>query len=394
MTTTRPSTHETQPSRNDTHFYPSCQRARAFLVFFSRCSLESPLCLCYTLRVNDHVNDNGNRRKASVTIRDVAERAGVSRQTVSRAMNNKGEIRPETRERILEIARTLGYRPNSIARSLKTDRTLTIGLVVPDIANPFFAEVVRGASEVAYGLDYSVLLCNTDEHPEREWAVLRTLEAHRVDGLILVSSRLSDETLQRAIEAWRPMVIVNRFQPPRPGLGCVLVNDAQAAVTAARHLISRGHRCIGWLGGSPASHSGLERRQGYIQAMAEAKLQRKEGWCVSCTPNVRGGREATGELLANHPEVTALLAYNDLVAVGAQQACQTLGRAIPDQLALVGWDDIAFASYVVPPLTTMRMPKYRIGERAMSLLFDLIRNPTLMPEISTLDAALVVRGST
>ena len=128
--------------------------------------------------------------------------------------------------------------------------------------------------------------------------------------------------------------------------------------------------------------------------MDEAKLQRKEGWCVSCAPNVRGGREATRELLANHPEVTALLAYNDLVAVGAQQACQALGRAIPEGLALVGWDDIAFASYVVPPLTTMRMPKYRIGERAMSLLFDLIRDPTLAPEISTLDATLAVRGST
>lgn len=133
----------------------------------------------------------------AVTIRDVAQKAGVSRQTVSRAINNKGEISPQTRTRILEIARELGYLPSSIARGLKTSRTLTIGLVVPDIANPFFAEVARGASEVAYGADYGVLLCNTDERPERELAALRTLEAHRVDGLLLVSSRLGSKEWTR-----------------------------------------------------------------------------------------------------------------------------------------------------------------------------------------------------
>jgi len=330
----------------------------------------------------------------AVTIRDVAQRAGVSRQTVSRAINNKGEISPETRARVLEIARELGYRPSSIARGLKTHRTLTIGLVVPDIANPFFAEVARGASEVAFGADYSVLLCNTDERPEREWTALRTLEAHRVDGLLLVSSRLSSSELDEVIETWRPLVIVNRRHGPRPGLGCVLVDDARAAVVAVRHLVERGHQRIGLLAGSPKSRSGRERRRGYGEAMRDAGLDPRESWVIPCAPTVEGGRRAARRLLAEQPDLTALLAYNDLVAVGAKQTCEALGRPIPDGCALVGWDDIIFASYVSPPLTTMRMPKYEIGERAMSSLFELMGHPDLAPEAVTLDAELVVRGST
>lgn len=332
--------------------------------------------------------------KRTVTIRDVAKKAGVSRQTVSRAINSKDGISPETRERVLAVARELGYRPNSIARSLKTHRTLTIGLVVPDIANPFFAEVARGASEVAYSMGYSVLLCNTDERPDREWSILRTLEAHRVDGLVLISSRLDDHMLAEVTDGARPVVVVNRLQPPRPGVGCVLVNDAAAAMVAVRHLLDRGHRRIGFLAGTPDSRSSRERRRGYLQAMREAGIPLDDAWCASCAPNVEGGRQAAYELLRHKPELTALLAYNDLVAVGAEQACQMLGRPVPEGCALVGWDDIIFASYVSPPLTTMHMPKYQMGERAMRLLLDLIAHPDARPETTVLEAELVIRTST
>lgn len=329
-----------------------------------------------------------------ITIRDVAERAGVSRQTVSRAINDRPGIDPETRRRVLAVARELGYRPSNVARGLKTNRTHTIGLVVPDIANPFFAEVARGASEVAYAAGYSVLLCNTEEKPDREWDTLHMLEAQRVEGLLLISSRLNDEQLDEVIATYPPLVLVNRQRAARAGLGSVLVNDARAAEAAVAHLVGRGHRRIGFLGGSLKSHSGRERRSGYTRGMARAGLDCTDGWCVSCAPTVEGGRRAATDLLRRHPELTALLAYNDLVAVGAMQACEALGRRVPGGCAVVGWDDIIFASYVSPPLTTMRMPKYRIGEEAMSLLFELIEHPERAPEPIVLAAELVVRDST
>jgi len=329
----------------------------------------------------------------AVTIRDVARRAGVSRQTVSRAINNKGEISPETRMRILRIAHELGYHPESVARGLKANRVLTIGLVVSDIANPFFAEVARGASAVANESEYNVLLCNTDESPEREWAALRTLQEHRVDGLVLVGSRLSSGKLDEAIGVWRPIVVVSRSLARQPGLACVLVNDAKAAMVAVQHLVGRGHKRIGFLGGSAKSRSSRERRRGYLQAMRGAGLDPKERWTVDCAPNVAGGRRAAHRLLDSERDLTALLAYNDLVAVGAEQACKALGRPVPDGCALVGWDDIFLASCVSPPLTTVHMPKYEIGQRAVSSLFELMRDPDLAPKAVVLDARLVVRGS-
>ena len=347
--------------------------------------------------VNGHGNDHRRDMGRPVTIRDVARRAGVSRQTVSRAINNKAEISAETRERVLQVVREMGYRPSSIARGLKTDRTLTIGLVVPDIANPFFAEVARGASEVAYGRDYSVLLCNTDEQPKREWGIIQMLEAHRIDGLLLISSRLSDESLAELAAKSYPLVLVNRLQLPRAGTGCVLVDDAKAALGAVRYLREKGHRSIGFLAGTRESRSSRERRRGYREAMGEATdgtdLAALDRWCAFCAPNVEGGRDSALALLRKSPELTALLAYNDLVAVGAEQACAALGRAVPQDCAVVGWDDIIFAAHVSPPLTTMRMPKYRLGERAMYLLLDLIGDPQLAPEPVVLEAELIVRAS-
>jgi LacI family transcriptional regulator len=329
----------------------------------------------------------------AVTIRDVAQRAGVSRQTVSRAMNNKADITPETRQRVLEVARELGYRPSSIAQGLKTQHTRTIGLVVPDIANPFFAEVARGASEVAHSQSYGVFLCNTDEHPERELDILRLLEAHRVEGIVLASSRLEDEALAQVAETWRPLVLVNRCLSPNAGAGCVLVDDAGAAREATRHLLERGHRRIGFLAGSLASHSSQERRAGYKDALREAGLAPEPAWCVSCAPTAEGGHDAALALLADHAEITALLGYNDLVALGALRACRSLGWPVPQRCALVGWDDIPFASYVSPPLTTMRMPKHQIGAQAMAMLFALLGDPEQSPEPVVLSAELVARGS-
>jgi LacI family transcriptional regulator len=309
-------------------------------------------------------------------------------------MNNKGEISADTRERVLAAARELGYRPSGIARGLKMNRTGTLGLVVPDIANPFFAETARGASETATREGYTVLLCNTDEHPEREAAILRQLEAHRVDGIVLVSSRQSDAQLERAISDWMPAVLINRELTPRPGRGCVITNERQAMHVAVRHLLDRGHRAIGLVGCTSHSRSGQERRLGYREAGQRWGLSLAAGWCTECAPTVDGGRQAASRLLQEQPELTALLCYNDLVAVGAVQACRALGRRVPEDCALVGWDDIPLARFLSPPLTTLDMPKYLGAAQAVATLVRMIRDETHVPAVITLNAELVVRQST
>jgi len=326
-----------------------------------------------------------------VTIRDVAERAGVSRQTVSRAINDKGEISPDTRARVLEIAREMGYWPNRLARGLRTQRTQTIGLVVPDIANPFFAEVARGASEVAHGEGYSVVLSNTNEQLEREQQALRTLASHQVDGLLLVSSRLDEDELAEAAARWRPMVLVNRRVRRTGGVASVMVDDTAAAVEAVRYLASKGRSPITFLCGMPGSRSGAARREGFVRASEEEGLA--DANLVYCAPTFEGGLEVALEVLQGQPRPRALLAYNDLVALGVLEACRRSGVAVPQDCAVVGWDDVIFAAYVWPSLTTMRQPKAELGARAMLTLLSLIEDPGVAPGTVQMRAELVVRGS-
>ncbi len=348
----------------------------------------------YNRAVNDHGNDHGSRQRA-VTIADVAARAGVSRQTVSRAINGRGEISQETRQRVLAAVRELGYRPNSIARGLKTRRTLTIGLVVPDIANPFFAEVARGGFEVAHSEGYGVLLCNTDEDPAQEAVVLQMLADHRVDGVVLCSSRLNESALQRVVESHRPLVMVNRTpSQPLSGQGSVGVADRKDARRVVHYLHELGHRAIALVGGTGSSQSSRGRREGYALAMAELGLPPEPAWVVDSLPNVEAGRRAAATVLAQYPAITALLAFNDLVAVGCVQACHAAGMRVPADVSVVGWDDILFAPYLSPPLTTVRLPKHEIGARAMSLLLALIRDPGLQPEPIELDGELIIRATT
>ena len=204
-----------------------------------------------------------------VNIADVAREAGVSAQTVSRALNNKGEISTETRARVLETVDRLGYRPNTLARGLVTQKTSTLGLIVPDIANPFFSEVARGAEDAAHGAGFSLLLCNTMEDPSREIEALRTLEAQRVDGIVLCSSRLSDEAFGAMLARLPAVILVNR-EASGSDLRSVCIDDEAGARCATQHLLHSGRRTIAFLAGPPASQSGRRRAQGYQRALAEA----------------------------------------------------------------------------------------------------------------------------
>jgi LacI family transcriptional regulator len=327
-----------------------------------------------------------------VTMADVAREAGVSLMTVSRAINNRDGISEATRTRIHEIIERLGYRPSEIARSLVTDRTGTVGLVVVDNSNPFFSEVARGVEQQAYSAGYNVFLCNTDEDPERELAVLRSLEKKRVDGVIVCSSRLDEERLHTALERHSAAVLVNRSSEGGP-FRAVLSDDERGARLAVEHLVRAGHRAIGFVAGPKRSHSGQQRGKGYRAALEEAGLPHRPEWERHCLPMVESGCEAATDLLIAHPEISALACFNDLTAVGALRACAHLGRHVPDDVAIVGFDDILLAALVTPALTTCRIPMVELGNQAMRLLLDQINGCAGPCEDVLVQPELVIRAS-
>jgi len=342
------------------------------------------------------------------TIADVAHRAGVSMMTVSRVVNNKDGVSPATRQRIRLIINELGYRPSGIARGLATQRTGTLGLVVPDVANPFFSDVVHGAEQIAYQQNYSLLLCNTEEDPQRELDVLQLLEEKRVDGIVVCSSRLAPEMLRQALAHYPAAVLVNQQLKPlenqqaKPAegtslVGAILLDDELGGQLATSHLIRRGHRGIGFLSGPATSFSGQRRGRGYRSTLVAAGIKQLPGWSQPCRPTVEGGVQASRILLNQHPELTAILCYNDLVAVGALQTAAVLGRRVPEDLAVIGYDDIHLAALVTPALTTCRVDREALGERATTLLLrHLSASPgsdSLGWETITLEPELIIRAS-
>ena len=331
-----------------------------------------------------------------VTIADVARTAGVSMMTVSRVVNESGPVSESTRQRVLLAVDELGYRPSGLARGLATQRTATIGLVVPDVANPFFAGVAKGVEQIAYAEDYNVFLGNTSEDPQRELAMLQSLEEKRVDGLILCSSRLRDDELREAFRWHSSVVLVNRRLED---YGSVLIDDHAGAVALVEHLLAGGRERIGLLAGPPQSHSSQQRILGYRSALQDVDRQQDDdreqdaGWVQHCTPSVAGGLEAATTLLTVHPELDALFCYNDLVAVGALQAATNLGRVVPGDLAVTGFDDIPIAALVRPALTTCHVPMQDLGSEAMRLLLNQISGCTQGCDEVILKPQLVIRAS-
>lgn len=330
--------------------------------------------------------------KQRVTMADVAREAGVSLMTVSRAINDKDGISESTRDRIQAIVERLGYRPSEIARSLVTDRTGTIGLVVIDNSNPFFSEVARGVEHEAYAQGYNVFLCNTEEDIEREQAVLRSLEEKRVDGVLLCSPRLDEAALRSALRRHAAVVMINR-RLGDPRFGVIAVDDERGGRIATEHLLNRGHRIIGYLTGPERSYSGQLRARGYRSALVAAGITPCAGWERPCLPVVESGREAAYDLLTAQPDMTALFCYNDLSAVGALQACADLGRRVPDDVAVVGFDDVPLAAWVTPSLTTCHVPMYDLGNQAVRLLLDHIRGCGERCEDIVIEPELIIRDS-
>ncbi|HBT46822.1 MAG TPA: LacI family transcriptional regulator [Peptococcaceae bacterium] len=328
-----------------------------------------------------------------ITIKDVAKKAGVSVTTVSRVLNNSSHpISPETRQRVLEAVAELGFLPNAAARSLQLQETKTIGLMLPDIANPYYPGIVRGIEDVAHEEGYTIILCNTDRSRERTSKYLRVLREKRVDGIIFTGGGVVEDASHDRF-FWReeiPTVVIGKHPADFPS---VQIDNVGAAKRAVAHLIASGHRHIACITGPEASTTSRDRLKGYREALEEAGLDYHPGLVVTGDFSPAGGYGAVQRLLGQPGlKFTALFTHNDLMAVGALKALADHGLSVPWDVAVVGFDDIPLASYVLPRLTTVAVPVYDLGLTAMRLLRDLLQGREVAP-VTTLTTELVVRES-
>lgn len=327
------------------------------------------------------------------TMRDVARHAGVSINNVLRVIHEQGEVAEEAKAKILAAIDELDYQPTRITNGAASPRTHTVGIIIADITNPYFATVVRGAQDMARYHDSHVVLCNTNESQEEELYNLQSLADQGVDGIIIFPGYYTNENLALIADHFRPIVVINhRYEHPNVSL--VLTKNYEGARMAVDHLVDRGHRAIGMLAGRELSPSRGQRVRGFRDALTAHGLPIVEKHIVGGAPTQESGYDNTLALLEQAPEITALFAYNDLVALGALKACRDMERRVPENCAIVGFDDTRFASLTMPQLTTIRLDKYMTGREAMARLFDMMEAPEAKFEPIELDVELVVREST
>ncbi len=329
-----------------------------------------------------------------VTLKELASRANVHPSTVSRVANNDPGLRiaATTRTRIEALLRETEYRPNGVARGLKLRQTLVLAVVIPDITNPFFAALFRGIEDGATPRGYQVLLCNTDGIPERQRAHLHSLAARRVDGMILASTFLKDPAVRWLRHQRTPYVLVNRFSEEGvdPFVGS---DDVTGATLATQHLIGLGHVRIGHLAGQTTVSTGVLRRKGYHAALAEAGIDADPDLLVESGFVEEGGAQAMDRLLSLSRPPTAIFAVTDMTAVGAYGAARKRGLRIPEDLAIIGYNDIPLAGRLIPGLSTVHVPIHEFGSAAARMLLEQIETGVLTPRRVMFAPQLVVRGS-
>ncbi len=332
----------------------------------------------------------------AVTLREVAQAAGVHPGTASRALNDETRslVRMETVERVLEVANRLGYKPNLLARSFKTRRTHSVGIVIPDINNPLFPPMVRGVEDRLFQDGYVALLANTESDPDRQRRIFEGMVDRRVDGLVLATARRHDMGIAELDEEGIPVVLVNRVVEDR-AFSSVSVDDAAGIGMVVDHLRSLGHVRIAHVAGPQEISTGYARYGGFVSAMAASGVAADARWVrFSESFSIAEGELGARELLRMHDRPSAIVAGNDMLALGCYSAVERAGLACPADVSIVGYNDMPFIDRVSPPLTTVRIPHYELGVRAAELLLRRLRDPESPVEVVSLAPRLVVRGST
>ena len=328
-----------------------------------------------------------------VTIKDVARESGVNISTVSRALNNGYGVNDQTREHVMAVAARLNYHPNRIARGLVTGRSHSLGLIVSDIRNPFFAEVARGAEDAARTGNCDLVLCNSDLDADKQMQYVQSLLEKRIDGIMMNSvSMLNHEQQAKLAGSGVPIVLLNR-PASNHTFSTVCADNESGGALAGRYLLGLGHRKIAHLTG-PRQHGNLsDRARGFVRTLQSAENP-VQPIVLHGKFNFEGGTELARKLLDAHPDVTAIFAANDVMAFGVVHAVLDRGLRIPEDLSLIGFDNIAFSVVVHPPLTTIHQPKYEMGAAAVDILLRLARDKgKQMPEHRRLGVELIERQS-
>lgn len=330
------------------------------------------------------------------TLRDVAQLASVHVATASRALSpsTRSQVKPATAARVLRAAQALGYRPNPIARSLKTARTQSIGLVIPDLTNPLVPPLVRGAEDVFSSAGYVVWIVNTDNDPAREAAQVQSLRSRQVDGLLVATARRSHPFLESLHAEGVPMVLANRC-PDAGGIASVAADNATGTDAAVRHLVALGHSRIAHVAGPQDLSTGLTRLRGYLQARRDCGLPDDPRLVAECRAWTEAeGLRALGELLDADVGLTAVVAGHDRIALGCYAALSARGLRCPEDVSVVGFNDMPYMGKMYPPLTTVRVAHHDVGAEAARMLLEELAHPDRPSRTVFLPTSLVVRGST
>lgn len=328
-------------------------------------------------------------------IKDIAERAGVSVATVSRALSGSSLVTDETRKRIHDLARELNYRPNVSARNLRTRRSMSVLLVVRDVGNPFYLDILKGVEATARAAGYAVLMGNTENDPDREVEYFNMLRDGHADGMILMTGKLPASEPGESADVSHLPIVVALEMIETAGFPNVQIDNIAAARDAVEHLIALGHRRIAHIAGPLPEVMATHRRDGYRAAMEAAGLKVPDGYEVRGDYLLETGEACAAELFALAEPPTAIFAANDEMAYGAIHALRRLGRDVPGDVSVVGFDDLYLSKAFYPPLTTVSQPRAEIGRTAMSLLLEILSgdDAAATPAV-VLPTALAIRGST
>jgi len=327
-------------------------------------------------------------KMTKTTIYDIARIASVSPSTVSRSLKNDSRIGQQTRRKIQSIAEELGFRPSRAGQALATGISRVIALVITDVSNPFFSEIIYGVEDIALEKDYYVSLWNTRENVKREKQYLQMLEKENFDGVILAASRVSQQDILNLVNRAISCVVMNRVIK---GIPSVVTDSQYGLYLATRHLIEEGYTRLAFFNGPGRAYASRQRKKGFLQAIHEAGLDASGVLLSQNPPTEEGGFHAMMHIKDCIPE--AVVTYDDLMAMGVMRACRKLGIHIPQDLALVGFDDISQASYSEPPLSTVRQPRYFMGQVAMNMLFALLSGSWPSSETVFLEPELIIRES-